>query len=68
MEYNSSMALTTTLDPRFKLLHFRDPLAKTKVVRYLNEFVKDVNKIANKSNSFDELEKRLDFFCCMKIS
>lgn len=62
LEFNSFMALVTTLDPRFKLLHFKHPLAKSKTVFYLNSFIRDGKNDAGTSESSDEYEKEEQSF------
>ncbi|XP_054083093.1 zinc finger BED domain-containing protein 4-like isoform X1 [Zeugodacus cucurbitae] len=52
LEFNSVLALATVLDPRFKLLHFIDALAKKKTVLYINSFIKDANNSVSTSDTF----------------
>lgn len=57
IEFNPSMALATALDPRFKTIHFKEPLAKVKVLNYLNNFLIE-NRVGD--NVEDEEEKEKD--------
>ncbi|CAG9827342.1 unnamed protein product [Diabrotica balteata] len=52
IEYNHAIAVATLLDPRFKNLHFQEPLAASKVVSYLREQLKqEYREISSGSDS-----------------
>ncbi|XP_014298152.1 zinc finger BED domain-containing protein 4-like [Microplitis demolitor] len=56
LEQCSSLAIATALDPRFKLIHFKDAAAKGKVINYMNNYL--TNNLTNIANdSSDESEK-----------
>ncbi|GBP41623.1 PiggyBac transposable element-derived protein 4 [Eumeta japonica] len=57
LEHDSSLALATALDPRFKLIHFKDATAKAKVVNYVNNYVKNMQSMISPAESSDESEK-----------
>lgn len=60
LEHSSILAISTTLDPRFKFMHFKDPVAKSKVFNYLNKFVREYNSspgAATRSDTSDESDK-----------
>ncbi|XP_028157050.1 zinc finger BED domain-containing protein 1-like [Ostrinia furnacalis] len=57
LEHNSSLALATALDPRFKLIHFKDAMAKAKVVNYVNNYVKNMQSMISPAESSDESER-----------
>lgn len=56
LEHSSILAIATMLDPRFKLIHFKDAVAKSKVINYSNSFIRDIDK-SSKSESSDESDK-----------
>lgn len=56
LEQCSSLAIATALDPRFKLIHFKDTTAKGKVINYINHYLtSNLTNVANESS--DESEK-----------
>ncbi|GBP41624.1 Zinc finger BED domain-containing protein 1 [Eumeta japonica] len=56
LEQCSSLAIATALDPRFKLIHFKNAAAKGKVINYINNYL--TNNLTNVANdSSDESEK-----------
>ncbi|KAF2880573.1 hypothetical protein ILUMI_25597 [Ignelater luminosus] len=57
LEHCSSLALATALDPRFKLIHFKDATAKAKVLNYVNNCVKNMQTMLLPLESSDESEK-----------
>ncbi|KAF2886708.1 hypothetical protein ILUMI_19465 [Ignelater luminosus] len=57
LEHCSSLALATALDPRFKLIHFKDATAKAKVLNYVNNCVKNMQTMLLPPESSDESEK-----------
>lgn len=60
IEHSSILAISTTLDPRFKFMHFKDAVAKSKVVSYLNKYAREYeNESLAKagSDSSDESDK-----------
>lgn len=57
LEYCSSLALATALDPRFKLIHFKDAMAKVKVLNYLNTYIKNMQIMNLPTEPSDESEK-----------
>ncbi|CAG4981300.1 unnamed protein product [Parnassius apollo] len=62
LEHSSILAISTTLDPRFKFMHFKDSVAKSKVFNYLNKFVREYNSspgaaTATRSDTSDESDK-----------
>lgn len=57
LEHCSSLALATALDPRFKLIHFKDAMAKAKVLNYVNTYIKNMQTMNLPTESSDESEK-----------
>lgn len=57
LELCSSLAIATALDPRFKLLHFKDPVAKGKVINYINNYLTSNVSTSVRNESSDESEK-----------
>lgn len=60
IEHSSILAISTTLDPRFKFMHFKDAVAKGKVVSYLNKYAREYeneSSSAKVSDSSDESDK-----------
>lgn len=60
IEHSSILAISTTIDPRFKFMHFKDTVAKSKVVSYLNKYAREYeNESLAKvgSDSSDESDK-----------
>ncbi|KAF2886886.1 hypothetical protein ILUMI_19289 [Ignelater luminosus] len=57
LEHCSSLALATALDPRFKLIYFKDATAKAKVLNYVNNCVKNMQTMLLPPESSDESEK-----------
>ncbi|CAB3233541.1 unnamed protein product [Arctia plantaginis] len=56
LEQCSSLAIATALDPRFKVIHFKDATAKGKVINYINYYL--MSNLTNAANeSSDESEK-----------
>ncbi|KAJ0180829.1 hypothetical protein K1T71_002914 [Dendrolimus kikuchii] len=58
LEHCSSLAIATALDPRFKLIHFKDATAKGKVINYINNYLaSNLKNVAIANESSDESEK-----------
>ncbi|XP_039287793.1 E3 SUMO-protein ligase ZBED1-like [Nilaparvata lugens] len=51
IEYNNHAAVATLLDPRFKNLHFRDPVACTKAIKKLRDLIKLEASVSTSSES-----------------
>ncbi|XP_045780821.1 E3 SUMO-protein ligase ZBED1-like [Maniola jurtina] len=58
IEHSAILAISTALDPRFKLMHFKNAVAKGKVISYLNKYVREYNSSPTASNdASDESDK-----------
>ncbi|KAF2895663.1 hypothetical protein ILUMI_10522 [Ignelater luminosus] len=58
LEHCSILAISTTLDPRFKFMHFKDAVAKSKVINYLNKYLREYNSLPTaKNDTSDESDK-----------
>lgn len=53
LEHCSCLALATALDPRFKLIHFKDATAKAKVLIYINNYITNMKTTVSQSDSSD---------------
>lgn len=50
VEHSAILAISSTLDPRFKLMHFKNAMAKRKVINYLNKSVWEYNSSPTVNN------------------
>ena len=57
------LAIATLLDPRFKKMHFTNPLACSSAVAKVKDFMKTTAQNEVKSDSSDNSEKPKDNFC-----
>ena len=63
IENVTPLAIATVLDPRFKKMHFTNPLACSSAVAKVKDLMKTTAQNEVKSDSSDNSEKPKDNFC-----
>ena len=62
IEFNNHVALATLIDPRFKSMHFRNPIACGRAITKLKEIIVNELTSASTSESEEETAKDYDFW------
>ncbi|XP_046800992.1 E3 SUMO-protein ligase ZBED1-like [Lucilia cuprina] len=65
IEHSAILSISTTLDPRFKFMHFKNSMAKGKVINCLNKYVREFNTSSSSTTSnndtSDDVEDNSEF-------
>lgn len=59
------LAISTIIDPKFKFMHFKNAMIKSKVISYINKYVQEYNNIASNTpgnDTSDETDKDYSVF------